>query len=633
MNQSGYEPGNAAVGGNGAQGHFDLKKQYLAYLSAKDDEIKEQQEARRYYHGSQWTNDQLKALKARKQPPITFNRVARKINGTVGILSKQRMDPRGYPRTQKDEAGAELATAALRYVCDTAEWEDKDKQALLDGAVDGIAGVELIIEPSNLGPNDFDVTLGELDPSGIFYDPRSVRANFSDARYMGVGKWAEIESVIEMFPDREQDIRASVDNDSELTSDPDTDRKWYDQEDGIHKVRLVDHWYIKNGEWYFCIYTGSLKLMEGLSPFKDERGKTFCKYLLWSANVDHDGDRYGFVRILKSPQDEINARRSKALHQLNTRRIKIEDGQGLDVDQIRKEANKPDGVIVYPQGTKGPEFDDAAKASEMTGQLNMLVEAKTEIENYGFNPALMGTGVNQMSGRAMQMQQYAGMAELGPFAANYRNWKIRVYRAIWHAIRQFWTAERWVRVTDDEGLAQFLGVNQLVVNPQTGAPAMMNPIGQLDVDIIIDEGPDTINMQMDAYDTLSVMATKGAQVPPEVLIELSPLSLTVKKKVLGMIDQARQQQAQAQAPAMQLEMAGKQADNQKTQAETAKIVMETQTMGQEAMVGAQTEAVKAQATIAKAQADVEKARMGVMGSRMDMMNRAAQPVQPMSGAL
>jgi hypothetical protein len=282
-------------------------------------------------------------------------------------------------------------------------------------------------------------------------------------------------------------------------------------------------------------------------------------------------------------------------------------------------------VIIYPPGATPPTFDDVAKASEMTGQVNMLMEAKTEIENYGFNPALVGTGVNQMSGRAMQMQQYAGMAELGPFASNYRNWKIRVYRAIWHAIRAFWTAERWVRVTDDDGLAQFLGVNQLVVHPQTGAPAIQNPIGQLDVDIIIDEGPDTINMQMDAYDTLSVMATKGAEVPPEVLIELSPLALSVKKKVLGMIEEARKGQAQQQAPVMQLDMASKQADLQKTQAETAKIVTETHTMGQEAQANIQTEQIKAQATTVKAQADITKSQLGVVAQRMDMIRAAQQP--------
>jgi hypothetical protein len=37
-----------------------------------------------------------------------------------------------------------------------------------------------------------------------------------------------------------------------------------------------------------------------------------------SAAVDQDGDRYGFVRNLKSANDEINQRRSKALHEVMT---------------------------------------------------------------------------------------------------------------------------------------------------------------------------------------------------------------------------------------------------------------------------------------------------------------------------
>jgi hypothetical protein len=42
---------------------------------------------------------------------------------------------------------------------------------------------------------------------------------------------------------------------------------------------------------------------------------------MFSANVDHDGDRYGFVRNMKDAQDEYNHRRSKALHQINSRRL------------------------------------------------------------------------------------------------------------------------------------------------------------------------------------------------------------------------------------------------------------------------------------------------------------------------
>ena len=70
----------------------------------------------------------------------------------------------------------------------------------------------------------------------------------------------------------------------------------------------------------YTIYCGDVILEEGESPFIDEKGESICKYLMFSADVDHDNDRYGFYRDWKGAQDEINQRRSKALHLLNTRR-------------------------------------------------------------------------------------------------------------------------------------------------------------------------------------------------------------------------------------------------------------------------------------------------------------------------
>jgi hypothetical protein len=58
----------------------------------------------------------------------------------------------------------------------------------------------------------------------------------------------------------------------------------------------------------------------------------------------------------------------------------------------------------------------------------MLQEAKNEIENFGPNPALIGQGLEDSSGRAIALLQQAGMAELGPYLSAYKNWKIRVYR-------------------------------------------------------------------------------------------------------------------------------------------------------------------------------------------------------------
>lgn len=634
MADAGYIAGGSGAGAAATgttQTHDALKRQYLNYLDIKSDEIKEQQDSRRYYHGAHWTAEQVKALNNRKQPVVTYNRIGRKINAIVGLLAKQRQDPRGFPRTQGHEHGAEVATAVLRYVCDAQEWEAKDPICGLNGAVDGIGGIELTLEQAATG--DMDVGMEIVDPAGFFYDPRSMKADFSDARYMGLGKWADVDTVIEMFPDKEAEIRASIDAGEDLTSNPDSDVKWVDGSDGNRKVRLVDHWYIERGQWMYCIYTGAVELMRGQSYLTDERRKPICKYIMFSSNVDHDGDRYGFVRNMRSAQDEVNQRRSKALHIGNARRMVIEDGGGLEVEKVRKEAARPDGVIVYPTGTAAPQFDDAARGQELTAQLGFLEEAKAEIENYGFNPALIGTGVQDMSGRAIQLQQQAGIAELGPYLLAYRGWKLRVYRAIWWAVKQHWSAERWVRVTDDEGVAQFMAVNRLTIDPRTGMPAIENALGSLDVDIIIDEGPDTINMQADAYDTLSVMATKGQNVPPEVLIELSPLHGSVKKKITGMIEQARQQAAQmppAAQQAMQLEMQGKQAENRKTEAETVKIMAEAQNIGagedpraamMEASVRQQEGQIKLANTVAKAQADQTKAGLDIRGKELDLVGK------------
>lgn len=616
---------DAFTGDYEMDGAEDFRMDYLNYLEVKSQEISEQQEARRYYHGSQWTAEQIKVFNKRKQPVVTFNRIGRKINAVVGLLERQKQDPRAYPRTPEHEEGAELATAVIRYAMDAQDWPVISSEAGLHGGVDGLAGVEMNLEPGDAG--DVEIGLDNVDPSSFFYDPRSLKPDFSDARYMGVGKWSDVEAAVEMFPDSEEQIRSSLDAGSDLTSSPDTDDKWMMGSGKRRKIRIVDYWYKKGGVWRWCIFTGSVKLAEGKSPFADEKGRSICKYIMYSGNVDHEGDRYGFVRNMRSSQDEINQRRSKGLHVLNSRRVTIPEGSGADIQKIRQEAARPDGVITYPQGTQKPEFDDAAKAQELQGQIAFLEDARQEIENYGFNPALMGSGVQDMSGRAIQLQQQAGIAELGPHIIAFRGWKLRVYRAVWNAIRQHWTGERWIRVTDDEKIAQFVGINRLVVDPQSGMPVMSNAIGSLDVDIIIDEGPDTINMQADAYDTLSVMATKGASIPAELLLELSPVTGSIKKKALDILERAKANPAQEQAAMLEIEakrveIAEKIAAAEERKANAALRQAQTMKTGAEAGL--------TQAEIEKTMADAEKTAVETEFLPMEAMSKASPPT-PMQG--
>lgn len=548
-----------------------LRRQWNDWASAKDAEGREMVESRHYYHGDQWTEKEIAALRRRKQPVVTSNRIVRKIDAVVGLVERLRQDPKAYARTPKHDEGAELATATLRFVLDNNDWKSKSSRIARAGGIDGISGIEYDLVPGDEGDPSLEMHIAYGD--GFFYDPRSVDEGFTDARYLGIAKWVDLEQAKEMFPSKASEIDSLMESGADQTAVVETDRSrnWINTNE--KKVRLADHWYIRAGKWRWCMYIGTVMLMQGISPFIDEKGKTFPRYRMYSASVDHDGDRYGFVRNLKSPQDEINHRRSKALWRLNARGVISEKGAVDDIERARTEAAKPDMFLEVNPGLK-IEFDDNAKFSNLKGDLEMLQESKNEIENFGPNPALIGQGLEDSSGRAIQLLQQAGIAELGPYLTAYKNWKLRVYRDIWNIIQRYWTAERWIRVTDDQNVAQFFQINKQGLD-EYGRPAIVNAIGSLDVDIIIDEGPDAVNMQGDSMMVMQSLGPQFAQNFPEIMIELSPLPNSVKKPMLDKI-QAKQNQPPPPDPKVLALQAKAQLDEQTAQREDARETARTQ---------------------------------------------------------
>lgn len=562
---------NRPTGGEDRQQYLPvhtLRQQYLDYLTTKSLEIEEQKEARHYYHGAHWTPDQIRILRARHQPVITYNRTGRKINGIVGLVERLRSDPKALPRTPRHDNGAELAVQTIRYVLDGNDFKAREPECLRQCAIDGIAGVELKLIEGDHG--DPDVGLAEVLGDEYFYDPRSIRFDFADKRYDGIAKWIDVEEAIELFPDKEELLRGLVEAGSDLTTNSDREYKWILTVQ--KRLRLVEHWYKHRGKWCWAFYVSNVVLDEGVSPFRDEKGKTMSRFVMFSAAVDHDGDRYGFVRNLKGPQDEVNQRRSKALHISNSRRLIGEKGAVDDVETARREWARPDG---YLEVNPGKQVTPDNTQPDLENQFRFLEEAKNEIDQYGnTNLAnLTGAAVTQLSGRAIELLQQPGMAELGPFILAYRGWKLRVYRAIWNIVQQHWTAERWIRVTDDEGVAQFIKLNGVGLD-QFGRPVLVNHIGSLDVDIILDEGRDIQNLMQDTYDALK--GYPPGTFPPQVLIELSPIPRSDKQRILQMMSPPAAPPADPAAElAKRLALESAAAELEKTRAEARKTHAQT----------------------------------------------------------
>jgi hypothetical protein len=360
-------------------------------------------------------------------------------------------------------------------------------------------------------------------------------------------------------------------------------------------VTLYDR---SGGEWTRSVFTQAGELEPTApSPYMDEDGKPECALILQSAYVDRDNDRYGPVRHWMTLQDEVNKRRSKFLHLANARQVRVSASSGLDADDARKELTRPDGVVIAEQG----EVEIIGTGDMAAGHFNLLAEAKDAIKQTGPNATMQGKSGQDQSGRAILALQQGGMTEMAPLLDNLRHFNIRVYRAIWNRIRQYWTDERWVRVTDDEKNVRFAGFNttrgkdamvkiegamkagkidhatayqfaqQVAADPSMAQP--MNVIAELDVDIQIDEVMDAPTLQIEQFEQLAKLAPMA---PPqylptmfELLVEAS--NLRNKDKLREIMEQAKQAPPDpVQEQMKQIAVIGAQAEVENTQADTAK---------------------------------------------------------------
>jgi hypothetical protein len=486
-----------------------------------------------------------------------------------------RSDPKAYPNTPKGEQGAEVATQVIRNICDASFAEDLEVECCKDGLVHGIGVDELVLTTGDHG--DPDLRFQYVDPRTFFYDPRSLRTNFGDTRFHGVYKWADIDELDLLVKGASDKVKEAIDNDGGIWTAFDTDRDnlWVDSR---HRVRLVDHWYKRGNLWRWCLHTGSVELISGESQFFNERGMSISKYHAFANMIDIDGDHYGYIRRMRGPQDAMNQHRSKAIHIMNTRQLKIQEGAVDDIEVTRREGARPDGTLVYRGDPKNIEV--LQPEQEFIQQTKYYEDAKAEIDTFGPNQQLITEFGQNVSGRAANILQQAGLAELGPFLKNFRMWKLERYRACWCAAQRYWTGERFLRVTGDTQVAQFLQINGVELD-EYGLPVLVNMLGNIDVEIKIDEGPDNETVMGDIFDLLMALNQNNVPVPPQLIIEASNLPMSEKKKLLGMLAQPD--------PAKQ---AAQQAIIEKTKAETQKLLSEAgnnQTKGMLNVAKAQTE--------------------------------------------
>lgn len=563
---------------------------------------------RDYYDNKQWSDDEVTVLKRRGQAPIVDNRIKRKVDFLKGVERRLRTDPKAFPRTPVHEDDAESATDAIRFVCDNNDWDTVRSRVWDNLLIEGMGGCDATVEIVNDKP---EIVLTYIPWDRIGYDPHSREPDFSDAKYKFIIIWMDREDAI---ADYGEEKGGAIDDSfvgssaGETFDDTPKFSVWADAK--RKRVRVVQMHYLKDEEWWICTFVkGGFLEDPQASPYLDEFGVPVSSFSLTSSYMDRDNNRYGYVRSMIWPQDEINKRKSKALHLLNTRRVissgdvHLGDGETTDPSVIREEIARPDSYVVVPAGGR---FEVESNTEMAAGQLGLLQEAKESIDQMGPNQSQTGD-VTGESGRAIQAKQQGGLIEMEPLTDSHKKWSRTIYRSVWNLIRQFWTEERWVRVTDDQSNMKWVAINQTLrsqlqqMPPEEQAAAarelqlvpgdprldqvVANQLSELDVDISLDDGPDIVTLQDEQFQQLMGMFEKGIFTPDErdLLIEASSLRNkdAILERIRGNEQDKEEQAAQAQAEAQkqaeieQITKAGAIAEIEQTEADTAKKQSET----------------------------------------------------------
>jgi hypothetical protein len=617
---------------------------YTRELDRQEDNRAEQATDEDFFDSLQWTDTDAQTLEDRGQKPLVYNVISTTVNWVLGTERRGRSDYRILPRRKEDAKAAERKSQLLKYLSDCNRTPFERSHAFADAVKVGVGWLEDCYEDDGDEPI---VSRGETWRN-MLWDSAATRPDLSDARYIFRSKWADLDIMQAIFPERAGllDMAASHTEPlvpSGLYGDEAMDRAELELERigsaarlpnryQRRRVRAIEGWFLKpakitrmsgsmwGGELYDPRSRGHrLAVANGDGEAVERQGMRVCCALItingllwlgpspyrhnrypftpiWGNKRGRDGLPYGLIRGLRGIQEDINKRAAKALYLISTRRTTVDEGAVDDMDELAEEVSRPDAFIVKKPG-KEIRIEDGRELGQfeleiMSRSIAMIQQAS------GVTDENQGRRTNATSGIAIERRQTQGAMATTHYFDNLRYaFQVQGEKQL-SLVEQFLTEEKAFRITDMRGKPEYVTVND-------GLPE--NDIARSKADFVISEQDWRASMREAAAAELLELLGKLAPVNPQlvtVLLDLLVESMDIAnreeivrriRQMTGMRDPDAEeptpeelQQAKAKAQQAQLQQAMVEANLRKVVAEAMRAEMQA--------MAAQAEAVRANIT-------------------------------------
>lgn len=649
-----------------------------------------------YYDGNQLDQEAAQKLKDRGQPPLITNFIKPTVDTVLGLEAKTRTD---FIVRPEDDAQAEPDLAdAMSVKLKHAEMESRADRACSDAYAAqikaGLGWVEVARDADPFNPA-YKVTY--VHRREISWDWRSEKPDLSDARYLVRRRWVDVEHAIGMMPQYAELFRHSVNGwsgfDPMLEQPTGLVQSWEAQRDTKlstadwsdqlrRRVCLNEIWYRKwvkahvmklpNGRviefdlnnpqhceavvaGYGVVreavfqrirlawYCGPHYLFDIPTPYQH---KSFPYVPFFGYREDLTCVPYGLIRTMISPQDEINARKSKQLWLLNSRRVITDSDAVADHALAMKEVARPDAYIqLNPNRRPNSKFEVQDGAALAAPQAMALQEAKQEIaEASGIHKAMMGQSSQASSGLAINSLIDQGLTTLAEINDNFTFARRLVGELLFSMVQEDLAQSTSTVKLGSGSSERIIRLNQVEQDPETGEEIVVNDVSKLRARIVLDDVKSTPTYRMQVMTQLAEI-TKS--LPPEaqgamadLWVEASDLPgkqivIDRLRTILKLPDDSPQGKQQAQAAAQdaqqkqdamfELELKQKAATVAKTEADAERARAEAQAkMSEQGATGNPEADAAAQAEAQALREEIAQLKAALQQAEIEKANRAAE---------
>lgn len=447
----------------------------------------EANEVNDFYHNRQWTADQMNLLEQRGQPKETFNVVKLFARMLVGYYSTTINTIVADPVQQSDSTTASLLTDTIASVLEHNNMAIQGDKIKLSGILSGLMCTAQI--PYKTGERDrfgrpiYDIKIEHVPDYELVLDHMSTAEDYSDARYLHRFKWLPRESVIKLFGEDKIDRLEAYYNylDVEEAEYEYTHTYWYYGRYRVFDNYLITHTTIEdddNKRWsiYWC---GDVELQRKEITYRNVK----WPYRVVKLHTSDKTEYYGIFREVIETQKAINQALIKLQLMVNTQKVFVENNAVEDVTRFTDAVNRVNGVIPV-KSLKGIKVEDLSR--EAIKQYEIIDRAFDRIQRLlNVNDSFLGMAFASDSGRKVKLQQNATIMALRYLTVRIESFYQLLGKDMAELIKQFFTAEQALRVSDDVVGQRWVELNKPLeewsgqMDPNTGEPIMRPVLEQV----------------------------------------------------------------------------------------------------------------------------------------------------------